>query len=923
MQLPSGSRLGHYEIRSLLGAGGMGEVYRATDTSLKRDVALKVLPPSFADDADRLARFQREAEVLASLNHPNIAQIHGLEKSDGTTALILELVEGPTLADRIAQGPIPPDEALHIAMQIAEALEAAHGRSVVHRDLKPANIKLRPDGTVKVLDFGIAKALEPADGVSGPKSPSLTTPAMTQAGILLGTAAYMAPEQARGRQVDQRADIWAFGCVLYEMLTGQAAFGGEDVPMTLARVLANDTDMKSMPGAISPAVRRTIKLCLEKDVRKRIADVRDVKLALAGAFETRDASAEIHRPPSSPRSLAARWLIPAAAIALVLVALGTLWSPQRVAPALPETRLAAMAPAEIGATAEADLALSPNGRYLVVSPVGHGARTVNSSPLWLWRLDSREAKPLAGTEGGFRPFWSEDGRFVLATTLQGALKRVDIMGGPAQTLLSAGGVIGRNAGGGSSRRDVIVFGNAEGGLSRISWSGGEPKIITRPPAGGTEHHELPVLLPDGEHFLYFRHAFTPDGDGIYVGSINAEPAEQPSTRLIPADDGPVVVTRPGDGGSYVLFMRAGTLLAQRFDVATLTVDGDSVPVAADVEGSSGNGWFTASADGTVLMFRERSQSVPAGTANLVWVDRNGAEEMIPAPSKAYGSANLSPDGRQIVLDIRDVESRTVDFWIWDFARQALSRLTTDGAIKTGAVWSPDSQRVGYASATGTTGSGLKVSWRAADGASEPVVLDVSGAPTDVTADHKLVYSGVFPPVDTFMVSLNDPSAAPTPLLTGPGNEFNATVSPNGAFIAYQSDETGLAEIFVRPFPDTSSGRWQISTGGGTRPLWSPDGRELFYYVERASGGSRGTSLAGSVMAVSIDYEPGFRPGPAHELLSGPYAAPFPGRDVYDITPDGRRFLMIKVADLSEPTNPPLIVAQGWLDSVRERMVEPR
>jgi hypothetical protein len=281
-----GARLGAYEIGGPLGAGGMGEVYRATDTQLKRDVAIKVLPPSFAEDADRLARFQREAEVLAALNHPNIAHIYGLERSEGTAALVMELVEGPTLADRIAQGPIPPDEALHIALQIAEALEAAHTRNIVHRDLKPANIKVTPEGIVKVLDFGIAKAIETQAGASGPQKPSLTTPAMTQAGILLGTAAYMAPEQARGKAVDQRADVWAYGCVLYEMLTGQPAFGGEDVPMTLARVLANDTDLKSMSGAIPPAVRHTIKLCLEKDVRKRIADIRDAKLALQGAFET-------------------------------------------------------------------------------------------------------------------------------------------------------------------------------------------------------------------------------------------------------------------------------------------------------------------------------------------------------------------------------------------------------------------------------------------------------------------------------------------------------------------------------------------------------------------------------------------------------------------------------------------------------------
>ena len=583
-------------------------------------------------------------------------------------------------------------------------------------------------------------------------------------------------------------------------------------------------------------------------------------------------------------------------------------------------RLTVVPPAEIGATAEADLALSPDGRYLVISPEGHGARTVNASRLWLWRLDSRRRAAVARDRGLFS-----------AVLVRGRPLRVGHDGsGRFEASRRPGGSGGDPAGGRWNHRlatlavarandDVIVFGNAEGGLSRVAWSGNAPTAITRPPRGRGRASRAPGVAARRRAFSVFpprvhdrrrRHLRRVDQRGAR-GAVH-QTADRGRRRSGARD------RRRHRGPLCALHARAERCSRSPSTSRHSRSAAIPISVAADVEGSSGNGWFTAAANGSVLVFRERSQSVTAGTAKLVWVDRNGSEEAIPAPSKAYGIVNLSPDGQRILLTIRDADSSTTDYWIWDVARQALSRLTTDGGIRTSVAWSRDSRRIAYGAATNATGGGLKIALRSADGSSEPIVLGVSGAPTDITADDRLIYSGVVPPVDTFMVSLDDANAAPTPLLTGSGNEFNATVSPNGAFIAYQSDETGLMEIFVRPFPNTSSGRWQISNGGGTRPLFSPDGRELYYYVEEGGGSSRGASLAGTVMAVPIDYEPDFRPGAARQLLSG-YAAPFPGRDVYDITPDGQRFLMLKVVGDAEPAKPPLIFEQGWLDSVKQRI----
>jgi WD40 repeat protein len=576
----------------------------------------------------------------------------------------------------------------------------------VHRDLKPANIKLRPDGTVKVLDFGIAKAIE-TQAFSGPQGPSLTTPAMTQAGILFGTAAYMAPEQARGKQVDQRADIWAFGCVLYEMLTGQPAFGGEDVPMTLARVLANDTDLKTMPAAVSPAVRHTIKLCLEKDVSKRIADIRDVKLALAGTFETGLPLAGDTRS-ARRRSLVALWLPLAAAALAILALVAWLSAPPRVPAALPELRLAANLPANITDASDfgprpGDFALSPDGRYVVLNTSRAATGTAANGQLWLWRLDSGEARPLAGADRAQRPFWSPDGRSVLFSTEDGALKKADIVGGSAQTVVPTG--VGGTNGGGSSRGDVVVFGDSTGGFSIVTSTGGTKSVTEITEAA--EHHELPALLPDGKRFLYFRHTFQPETQGIYLASVDNEPAEQPSAPVVLADDGPVLVEDADTGSRYLLFMRERSLLAQGFDVDGGAVHGEPVVVASNVEGGGGQGWYSASADGRLLVFREGAyEDIGEALKSLVWVDRGGAETALPTPPRAYNHASLSPDGRHIAL----LADRAV--WIWDVERESLTRLSSTHESLQGAVWTPDSRRVAFRDRSN------EVLWQPADGASD-------------------------------------------------------------------------------------------------------------------------------------------------------------------------------------------------------------
>ena len=664
MPLTPGTRLGPYEIVSAIGAGGMGEVYRARDTRLNRDVAIKILPEAFAADADRVARFQREAQVLASLNHPHIASIYGVEEG----ALILELVDGLTLADRIAQGPIPLDEALPMALQIAEALEAAHEHGIIHRDLKPANIKLTSDGTVKVLDFGLAKATEPAagSGLPSPKasaarqdpaylsqSPTITSPAMaTHAGVILGTAAYMSPEQAKGKPVDKRSDIWAFGCVLFEMLTGQRPFGGEDVTDSIAFVITKEPDWTALPPNVSPALASHLRRCLAKDRRNRIHDIADMRLALEGAFETSSGPL-----PAVSKSGRRTWAAIAAGAFILLgagVVGGWLFGARGTIEQRPVRRfMFGTSPGVFFiANTNRDLVLTPDGSRAVYFAMDGGTRRLFVRP-----LDSLAATAIRDAPLWYEPFVSPDGKWIgFNDESDYTLRKVSIGGGPPMPIAP----VGRQMLGASwGPDDSIIFATLEagGGLWRVPANGGTPVALTKPDqARGETFHAWPEILPDGRAVLFT----VVSGDTYQISVLNLDSGEQ--KIILPAGTSPRFL-RPG----YLVYGVENALRAVRFDPVALKVIGEPVPVLQDVLSKRNGGVdFSVGADGTLAYVAD---SAALNQRGLVWVDRKGHVQPIAVPSQIYGNVRLAPDGTRIVLDVRD---RQQGLWVWDITRETLT-----------------------------------------------------------------------------------------------------------------------------------------------------------------------------------------------------------------------------------------------------------
>ena len=859
----------------------------------ERSAASSYLPEAFAADPDRLARFQREAQVLASLNHPNIAQIHGLEESEGTRALVLELVEGPTLADRIARGPIPVDEALPIAKQIAEALEAAHEQGIIHRDLKPANVKVKDDGTVKVLDFGLAKALDPSPDADPSQSPTLTA-AATQMGVIMGTAAYMSPEQAKGRPVDKRGDVWAFGAVLYEMLSGQRAFAGSDVSEVLASILARAPDWALLPRTVSPVLDTYLRRCLHKDPKQRVHDIADVRLALEGAFETSVSAAS---EPVAARELQV-WQrpIPLAVAALVIAAIagGMVWglvSPAP-APAGTVTRLPFILPeGDVMGIADG-MALSPDGRMLVYAAEREGVQQ-----LFVRTRDQMTVRPLGGTEGGRHPFFSPEGAWV-GFFADGSLKKVALAGGPPETLCAA--ELPRGATWGPD--DTIVFASLDAfGLMQVSAAGGEPRPLTAPSEGTL--HLWPTFVPGGEAVLY---SITSLGnlDTFEVAVVRLDTDAQQT--LVGGTYGTVTAS------GHLVFGREASLWAVPFDSDQLTVSGEPTPMVEGVQVNA-NGWaqYALADDGTLVYLPTAGDD--GDQAELVWVDRVTSEETpLGAPPRPYGIPRISPDGTRVAVDIDD---RQDDIWIWDLTGGTLTRLTLDAGVDFGGVWTPDSQRVIFTSARG----GLPaLFWKAADGTGITDPLgDGEGprAPTAVAPDGSVVVvtelnEGSF---NLITVSLTgDPVSED--LLVTEFSERSAALSPNGQWVAYQSDASGVMDVYVGPFPDADAERHPISTNGGTSPLWAPDGSELFYEDD------------GRLLAVPVQTEPTFSRGAATVVMDGDYRLTSPlGPRAYDIDPSGERFLVVKptAAPGSDSRSlPSLTFVLNWFEELTDRVPVP-
>jgi eukaryotic-like serine/threonine-protein kinase len=910
LALTPGTRLGVYEIVAHIGEGGMGAVYRARDTKLNRDVALKVLPDAFATDADRLARFTREAQTLAALNHPNIAHIHGLEESGDVRGLVMELVEGDDLSQRIALGAIPVDEALAIAKQIADALDAAHQQDIIHRDLKPANIKLRPDGAVKVLDFGLAKALapaqDPASALHRSLSPTITSPAMlTGAGIVLGTAAYMAPEQAKGREADKRSDIWAFGCVLYEMLTGRRPFDGEDMTDVLGAVVRLEPSWESLPSDVPAPVRTLLRQCLVKDRRQRVGDIAAVLFVLNHQASLAPAGT------AAPRSNRVAWLVAAlSAVALIATAVVALRMPRAAAPAsdpvqftiAPPENTIFGGPAAGGTGAIAQLAVSPDGRNIVFV-----AGAQREFQLWLRPVASADARPIQGTEGAAFPFWSHDSRFI-AFFAGGKLKKVAIAGGPPIVVADAA-----DGGGGSWNRDnVILFGSVRSGVSRVPSAGGVPAAVTTL-ADGETAHRWPYFLPDGKHFFYtgVTGACCPAArpGTIKIGSLDQGEA---AVSLLQADSSATY------GSNHVLFARDQTLMAQAFDPDTRQLAGDAVPVTERIS-AEGSRYVSASVseNGTLVYARGGS----AEPLQLTWFDRAG--KMLGGLGEGAVDANpsLSPDERQVAVGLRSGNPENLDIWTIDIARNLRNRVTSDAQPEGWPVWSPDGTRIVFGS--GAPGAGVlpekgrlvqtlvngsgsnETLLEAVDTPSRPCgPRQCTLMPTDWSADGRFVlytFFGTFPQtLDIWVLPLFG-ERKPFPVIHTEFLESQGTFSPNGRWIAYMSTETGELNIYLQPFLRAGA-KQRISPNGGRNPHWRADGKELFYL-----------DASGAMTAVPIDST---NPSPAGSSKTLFPTGMISTNNMYAVTRDGQRFL-VNARSRNTPPLTPLTVMINWTSTLQK------
>ena len=920
MSLASGLRLGVYRVEALLGAGGMGEVYLARDTRLERDVALRVLPDLFAADSDRLARFEREARLLAALKHPNIAGIHGFEEAEGVRALVLELVDGETLADRTARGPVPVQEALTIGHQIAEALAAAHERGIVHRDLKPANIKITTSGSVKVLDFGLARAFE-TESIRGDLSlsPTLTSPVATGVGVILGTAAYMSPEQARGKTADKRSDIWAFGCVLYEMLTGRRAFEGDGVTDVIARIIEREVDFSALPPATPPALRRLLRRCLEKDRNRRLADASDACLEIEEALSRDPVDADtVHHtsrttPPSHWRA-ALPWAVAVGSLLLAATAV-VAWAPWRAAATHVPLRLSS----EIGlsgvlVTDQGAAAVpSPDGSLLAFTAQATGTDNVQ---LYVRRLDQLQSIALAGTNGARNPFFSPDGQWI-AFFAAGKLQKVAVSGGATVTLCDAP----NGRGGTWTDEGAIIFSpnnTPETNLLRVSAAGGTPEPFATLERGEVTQR-WPQVLPGGRAVLYTSASSTNQWENA---NLVVQPL-QGGTRKI--------VVRGGYYGRYVssghlLYVHEGSIFAAPFDLSRLEVTGPAVPAVQGVTSSpivTGGAQFAVNRDGALVY-------LPGGNTSsdepIAWMDRTGKTTALRSMPANWSNPTFSPDGTRLAIDIFD--GKQSDIWIYEWMRDTLSRLTFDPSDDVRPAWTPDGRRIAFSSKR-RDGIRFNLYWQRADG---------GGEATPLTESANDQYAGSWHPSGKFLafLELNRQPAAtssdvmilqvggsettgwkpgtPTAFLNTPQNESTPMFSPDGRWLAYLSNETGRNDLFVRPFPGPG-GKWLISTAAADDPMWSPTRPELF------SAATPGLRLMVAGYSTEGDVFRAERPQLVSEtrFVTRPRA---PSRDIA-VHPDGQRFaIAVAPPDETNTRLDKVVFVFNFLDELR-RIAAPR
>jgi serine/threonine protein kinase/Tol biopolymer transport system component len=889
-----GKTLAHYQITAEIGKGGMGEVYQAKDQKLGRDVAIKVLPEAFARDTERVARFQREAKILASLNHPNIAAIHGLEESDGTHFLVLELIEGQTLADRLKRAPIPVEEALKLGLQIAEALEAAHERGVIHRDLKPANIKITSDGKVKVLDFGLAKAYAggPED-VNLSNSPTLSD-AATQQGVILGTAAYMSPEQARGETVDKRADIWAFGIVLFEMLTGRQVFTGKTVSDTLASVLAREPQWQNLPPNLHTRIRFLLEHCLKKEPKDRYSGISDARVDIQEVLA--DPSGVFVQPnaitkPKKKLPVSISWVAAVFFLGLIIAGVAV-WmlrptEPRRVMRFdyhLPEDQQF-----NWNQRGEVPLAVSPDGSHFVYG---------TTEGLYIRAVDELDARLIPGTDGNSRsPFFSTDGNWLgYMSVEENKLKKIAISGGAPVVLCDTQSLLGASW----NTDNTIVYGAFRQGIMRVSADAGIPEMLIE--TEGTISFG-PQLLPDGKSVLFGR--LSGGVPKVVVHSLKSGE----TTELF---DGDFIRYLPT---GHIVYWLDNNLFTVPFDLDRFEVAGGAVP---KVEGVTN---VAVSEAGTLVYIPGAILSSSGVGRTLVWTDRKEKIEELNASPNNYIFPKISPDGTRVALTVQDTGSGNYDIWVWDLKRETLTRLTTDEGMDIQPIWTPDSKRIVFG--TNRDSEYGSIYWRAADGTGKDELLfsapDLTVFPYSWSSDGKILVMGentgtLLAPSNNWDIGIlsMEGEHERTPLLHDACAEVQPQVSPDGQWIAYCSDVSGQPEVYVRPFPDVDKGQSQVSTNGGRSPRWSPAGRELLFLNNE-----------NELMTVSFKTEPAFSLGTPEVLFESNFVSDQASEGtVWDIHPDGERFLMMRrPGTVSEEDSSGLsrkiVIVTNWFEELKQ------